>query len=399
MTLFLVIIFWISTLLLLHTYVLYPLYVIQRSKGKELNSTIYKPTDNWPQVSILMAAYNEDQILDEKIESILSQTYDMDKLQIYIASDKSTDRTNEILTSYGDKYDNIHIFLSPVRKGKPGLINHLEKQAQSGQSISEDHIYILTDANVILDQNAITEMVKHFKNKEIGLVDARMIYQGLDKKGIAEAENNYLSIEVHIKQGESLLWKRMVGPFGGCYALRSTLYSPVPENHLVDDFYIAMKSFEAGSLAINAMDAQCYESVSHQQALEYRRKKRISSGNWQNLFAFAHLLNPFTILGFALVSHKVLRWIGPFLIINVVVGASLLGLLGSSFYTCIAWGLILTLVGIPILDLVLSKINLHIGWIRSLRYFVIMNIALLHGFVSYLGGIKSGVWQPTRSSV
>lgn len=396
MTAILLILFVVCSLSLAHTYIIYPILVSKLSSNKDVNTDVFDENDNWPHLTVLMAAYNEESIIAKKIDSLLSQSYDGTRIQIYIASDHSSDKTDSILSVYEEREERIHVYFSQTRTGKPGLINILEEWAQQTLPRSRNHIYILTDANVILENDTLHHMVKHFKNKSMGLVDAHMIYHGMDKQGIAIPENTYLHTEVSLKQGESKLWKKMIGPFGGCYALRSDLYSPVPTNHLVDDFYIAMKAFEAGADAINAMDAKCYEAVSHYHAQEYKRKKRISAGNWQNLFCFKKLLNPFSTLGFALISHKVLRWLGPFLLLGMLLSSLLLFIQGYIIFKLVFGLLIIFCIGIPLLDRILSALNIHINILRTVSYFILMNVALLHGFVDYLKGIDSGVWQPTE---
>jgi hypothetical protein len=171
----------------------------------------------------------------------------------------------------------------------------------------------------------------------------------------------------------------MLGPFGGCYAIRSDYFSPVPPNFLVDDFYIAMGAFERGGLAVNDLEAYCYEAVSHSIKEEFRRKKRISAGNYQNLRRFGYLCwSKDWKLSFAFCSHIILTLMGNIpgqvLLINLVV-----------------FGLLL-----PGLDVLLASQGIHWRILRSLRYFILMNIALLAGFFKYLKGIKSNVWQPTK---
>ena len=122
----------------------------------------------------------------------------------------------------------------------------------------------------------------------------------------------------------------MIGPFGGCYMLRSNYFSKVPDNYLVDDFYIAMEVFRKGGLAINDLSAICTESNSSDILEEFKRKSRISAGNFQNLLTFKNLLwPPFSKLAFNFISHKVLRWLGPLFIATFTILGLILGLSGK----------------------------------------------------------------------
>jgi hypothetical protein len=130
---------------------------------------------------------------------------------------------------------------------------------------------------------------------------------------------------------------------------------------------------------------------------EYRRKSRISAGNFQNLFTFPHLWwPPFNPLRFAFFSHKVLRWIGPFLIIIMVLSALTLSLYGNLLYKALLILLITVLIVAPIADYLLKKTGLNIMPLRSSRYFVMMNLALLEGFFKFIKGVRSNVWEPTK---
>ncbi|MGB1217050.1 MAG: glycosyltransferase family 2 protein, partial [Saprospiraceae bacterium] len=207
----------------------------------------------------------------------------------------------------------------------------------------------------------------------------------------------YISGEVKIKYMEGKLWGTMMGPFGGCYAIRAEYFKQVPDNFLVDDFFIAMNVFDKGGKAVNELEAICYESVSHELKEEFRRKSRISAGNYQNLFTYFHLLSPLRgKLAFTFFSHKFLRWMGPFLIIMALVSSLVLMLLGNVIFAGFFGFLMILIIIIPIFDVVLQNVGIHLRLFRSVRYFFMMNLALLKGFFKYIKGIESNVWQPTK---
>jgi cellulose synthase/poly-beta-1,6-N-acetylglucosamine synthase-like glycosyltransferase len=190
----------------------------------------------------------------------------------------------------------------------------------------------------------------------------------------------------------------MMGPFGGCYAVRKTLFQRVPDNFLVDDFYINMKVLEQGFHSISNLKALAYEHASSDPGEEFRRKKRISAGNFQNLACFWPMIfNARRGIGFCFFSHKVIRWFVPFLGLSALTFSLLLGLpadSGSNFY--LGLGLIQLLVLLsPLIDLFMRFIKIQIIPLRFVSHFVMMNLALLAGFFRYTGGIKENVWQPT----
>ena len=300
-------IFWTSVLLTVHTYLFFPLILNLLARKRTLPHTRFSE-DELPPVSVLIAAFNEEEVIEAKIRSILEGTYPSDRLEILVGSDASTDRTNEILRLLEKSHPGLRIFLFGERIGKPGVVNRLAEE-------SRGEVLVITDANVMLDREAIREMVRLFAEPSTGLVDSRMINTNLKKDGISVQEKFYISREVRIKRHESLVWGAMMGPFGGCYAVRRSLFRPVPRNFLVDDFFINMSVLQQGYRCISNIDARVYEDVSNDLSEEFRRKKRISSGNYQNLAMFRSMLfSRSPGVAFCFFSHKVLRWMVPFLV-------------------------------------------------------------------------------------
>ena len=391
------ILLWLSLLGILHSYLFYPLLMRWLAKGKQPNQLVYSGEDEWPGVSIIMSAYNEERVIRQKIESLLQLDYPPGKLDLYIGSDCSADQTNAIVAAYAAEHPHLHFFPFTQRRGKPGVINQLTDTAIENKGGGLEHIFIITDASVLMDPHCLRALVRHFKNPEIDIVDAHMIHIGMKEEGISRAEDEYISTEVWLKHREGLVWGKMIGPFGGRYALRSSRFSKVPSTFLVDDFYITMKVFEQGGKAINDLEATCREPVSHEIGEEFRRKARISAGNFQNLFTFPHLWWPPTQpLGFAFFSHKVLRWLGPFFLIIILAGSALLALKGNLFYTLVFSVMAGSLILLPLLDVLLNALGLNLLPLRGARYFVIMNLALLQGFINFIKGIRSNVWEPTK---
>jgi cellulose synthase/poly-beta-1,6-N-acetylglucosamine synthase-like glycosyltransferase len=163
----------------------------------------------------------------------------------------------------------------------------------------------------------------------------------------------------------------------------------------MDDFYITMNVIEKKGLSIFEPNAICYEDVSNKISEEFRRKIRISIGNFQNLGRYARLLYPpVSSVSFCFMSHKVLRWFGPFFLI--------LALISNAFLTGYGWFFILTLavqvilICLPVVDFVLRKIKVHINLLRFITHFYLMNLALLIGFLRFLRGVDTNIWQPTQ---
>jgi cellulose synthase/poly-beta-1,6-N-acetylglucosamine synthase-like glycosyltransferase len=382
------ILFWVPVLAILHSYLFYPIILGLLARRKPENQETFQSSANLPFVSILMSVFNEEELISEKLRSIFHTTYPDEKMEVLVGSDASTDRTNEILHMYANDQEGLRVFQFRERTGKPTVINRLRNEAMG-------EILILTDANVMFTRETIFELVKDFKNREIGLVGANIRNTGTDRTGISVQEWKFISREIRMKYQEGKVWGAMIGAFGGCYALRNEYYSPVPQGFAVDDFYITMKVLEKEKKCILNLKAVCQEDVSNRLSEEFRRKVRISSGNFQNLTTFFRLLWPVTRgRSFGFLSHKVLRWLGPFFLILILLSNFMLAE-ESRFY------LVLLLVQgalivIPIIDFLLRKIGIHIVILRFVTHFYSMNLALLAGFIKFITGSKTNVWKPTE---
>lgn len=381
------IIFWICLTFILHTYLFYHLSIRIFARNKKGNTKIFKIEDEIPFVSILIAAHNEETVISDKILSIVNSSFPETKIEVLVGSDCSTDKTNTIIEQLIKEYACISIVKFENRTGKIGVINSLIEKAKYD-------LVLLTDANVMFDKQSIFELVKHFKNEEIGLVDSKMINIGIKKDGISLQEKTYISTEVSSKNAESLLWGTMMGPFGGCFALRKKLWEKIPSHFLVDDFFINMLVLQKGFKSINEPNAIVFEDVSNDLNDEFRRKIRISSGNFQNLFHYKHLLFDFSWIAFSFFSHKVLRWLTPFFILSII---SILPFIiaNHSFYFYFLIGIIFCF-SLVLIDFLLKSLKVNIKLLRFLTHFTLMNVALFIGFLNYINGVKSSIWEPTR---
>ena len=381
-------IFWFALGALLFTYLLFPAFLFLISRFRQITVQKFGPGDQLPVVSIIMAAYNEQDVLEEKIESVYRSTYPSDKIEFIAGSDASTDRTNEILERARLKYPSFHPFFFTQRMGKVKIINTLAEQAHGD-------ILVFTDANVIFHPDTLAELVASFKDPHTGLVDSHMQHQGIDESGISRQEHAYIAWEVKIKHLESVVWGCMMGPFGGCFAIRKQLFTPVPDTFLVDDFFINMHVLQQGFYAINSLTSRVTEDVSNDPWVEFRRKTRIAAGNFQNLKYFRHMLLPSRgARALCFFAHKFLRWLGPLWIILLLLSSLLLfrqGVFYQIVFLVISAAIVLTLA-----DFLLRKFGIHIVPLRFLNHFMVSNLALAAGCIQFLKGIHSNVWQPTK---
>ncbi|HHW59703.1 MAG: glycosyltransferase [Bacteroidales bacterium] len=383
------IIFWISAILLIYNYLLYPLTLFIINHFTK-NPKCLKPNVEFsPNISIIIAAHNEGLVIADKLESIIDGDYPLDKLEILIGSDCSTDNTNVILSEWAEKYPFIKPYFFTERQGKISILNKLIPKANN-------EILILTDANIIFSKKTISELVIYFSNPKIGFVDSRIINIINSQDDISIPEQRYISLESKIKQYEGCIWGTAMGSFGGCYAIRKQLFVPIPEDKLImDDLYICMNILKSKYMGIYANDAIVYEKAVTLINTEYRRKIRIAAGAIQNLFIFTPILLKFNILSFCFFSHKVLRWMGPFLLIIIILFSIILATTGHWLYILLASIFILSIL-ISLIDrFILYPRNKTVKIFRFITHFYLANLATFIGWIRVMKGTKNSIWTPT----
>jgi cellulose synthase/poly-beta-1,6-N-acetylglucosamine synthase-like glycosyltransferase len=407
MQLVLQILFWSCVLLMLHSYMLFPLLLQLLARNKKDNDIVFDMSDDLPHVFILMSVYNEQKVIREKLDSVFDTDYPLDKLSFYIGSDHSSDQTNAIIEEYAKTYPQINFYPFTERNGKSGVLNKLYSEITSpgrAKASSAEHrpansgdVFILTDANVLFTRSCIFEMVKHFKNKDIGQVAANVLNKGQRKDGISIQEAGYIQRENLIKYREGLVWGAMQGAFGACYAMRASCFSPIPANFLMEDFYLSMSILCQGKKAISEFKSVCYEDVSNDVREEFKRKTRISTGNYQNLGVYWTRLFKFDAVAFCFYSHKIIRWKGPFMIILMLLSSAMLAV-SMPFYLLALVLMVLFLIS-PLIDNGLKAMGVNIGLLRLIAYFNMMNWALLYGFYKYMTGVQTSAWSPTKRNI
>lgn len=375
------------------SYGIYPFSLWLFSKFKKGDQKSNK-TNFLPNIFIITAAHNEESIIAKKMESILNLDYPKEKVFVYIGLDACTDETFSIISEYKSVIENIHTYQFNLRMGKPKIINFLVDKVKSNHNDFEDLLF-LSDANVLLDKSVFKELVINFEDAEIGLVDCRFSSISTFEKCNNE-EELYSNFETFIKKAEGDLWGNMMGPTGGGFMMRKSLYVPIPENFIVDDFYLALQVFSQNKKAKLDLKAICYEDFNGNLKDEFKRKRRISSGNFQNLaFALKKFRKFSPIFWFCFFSHKIIRWLSPIWFFSILLLIFFESLVDFHFLK-IALFIITLIISPTIVDLILSGINLHLNPLKRLNYFFIMNLGLFFGFFDYLKGIKSNVWEPTK---
>jgi len=402
-------IFWIFILIVFYTYVGYGILLFFLVKVKEIfrhekSSKFTQGNKNHilPPVTLLIAAYNEEDIIEEKMKNCYNIDYPADKFEIFWITDGSNDSTNALVDKYvksssGDsKLPKVSLSFSTERKGKTAAINR-------AIPLIDSQIIVLTDANTNLNREVILEIVNKFQNPQVGCVAGEKRVNTNNSVNAAGSEGIYWKYESFLKKYDSRL-NSTVGAAGELYAIRKDLFEPMPEDTLLDDFisslHIAMKGYKIAYCDT----AYALENGSANIKEESKRKVRIAAGGLQSILRLKPLLNIFKYktLSFQYISHRVLRWsITPIILflllpINIV--------LCISSHNQILYIFILIC---QIFFYILAGIGKHFAN-RNIKYkatyipyyFLFMNINVIKGFFYLLkrtqSGDKSGSWEKAK---
>ncbi|MBC7694287.1 MAG: glycosyltransferase [Burkholderiales bacterium] len=351
----------------------------------------YSAVTEWPLVTIVFSVFNEEKVIKRKLESILNSDYALKKIQVLIGSDNSTDLTNQIIEEFVSRNSNITLIKKESRNGKLKIINELIDLTQT------EHL-IFTDANVFFEPHAIKAMVYNLVVKDAKLVCGNIHKFSPKNEGISGQEIFYMNFENQLKYHESLKYGFCVGVEGGCYAIMKNSFVKVPDGFLMDDFFITLNVISKKEKVLFEPEALCFEDVNDAPMIEFKRKIRISLGNFRNLKHYKHLLFPIHKgFGFAFFSHKVLRWYTPFaLLFSFFISVAMAFYIPVFVVVSICYSL---LIIFPLVTILMEKINLKIPVINSLGHFILMNFGLLLGYFKFISASNESAWEPPKRNV
>ncbi|MFC1584933.1 glycosyltransferase family 2 protein [Fibrobacterota bacterium] len=378
--------FWIVAALLAHTYVFYPVSLI--ILGWIFSKYHSKSSHPRNKVSIIIAAYNEEKIIEEKIRNCLELDYPEGLLEIIIGSDGSTDRTNTIIERHPDR-NKIKFYPFEVNAGKAAVLNQLTNKA-SGD------ILLFCDANTMLLKNSVQKLISNFKDDEVGCVCGRLILQDSTGSSLGKGESLYWALESEIKKLEGGLGI-VLGANGGVYAIRKELYRKIPEKKtIMDDFFITTQVLVNRKSAVYEPLAIGSEQTSVDKYGEFKRKVRIGQANFNMFKSYLALLNPrLGVVAYSFFSHKFLRWLGPVLLLALFLLNLIILFTGAS--TAFYWLLAAAQTFLYLLALMgffANRKKQKTGIILTLPfYFTSMNIALFWGMIKAILGSDGGMWD------
>jgi cellulose synthase/poly-beta-1,6-N-acetylglucosamine synthase-like glycosyltransferase len=379
----LTILFWTMAGLLLYVYVGYPLLLVAiRMVGGARPVT---KGDGRPPATLVVSAYNEAEVIGEKLANCLALDYPADRLQVLVVSDASTDGTDDIVRASRDP--RVSLLRIPVRSGKTLGLNEAIRAAQ-GQ------IVVFSDANAIYGPDALAALVRNFSDPTVGAVVGESTYARSDA-GADKHESLYWRYEVLIKRLESALGS-VVGGDGAIYAIRKSLYRPMRADAL-SDFVNPMQIVLGGHRCVYESEARSIERGAGDFGREFRRKVRIVNRAWRATMSLKALLNPvrFGLFSLELISHKVLRWLVPlFLLLALVTNIAAVER-GRIYVAILAAQLIL--YGLALLGYALRDCERLPNILAVPFYFVMVNLASARGIIEAYLGKTYTTWTTARA--
>ena len=389
-------IFWFSIFAIFYTYFGYliVLWTIALLRPKnfypvkcfDLFNRGNKPKQPYtPTVSLLISAYNEEEIIKEKLRNAVKLDYPRDKLEIIVISDASEDKTDEYVKQFSA--DGVRLLRQGTRQGKTAALNIAVPQATG-------EIIVFSDANSMYDQSAIKKLVGQFQDPAIGLITGRTKYVSRQGTSVAESTSLYTELERLTKRLESQIGS-CVGADGAIFAIRKELYKAL-KPYDINDFVIPLKIMEQGYRGLLENEAFCIEETARDTEGEFNRQVRITNRTIRAMVNNRTLLNPikFPLFSFELISHKLLKFMLPFFMIIVFVTNCLLVataffyylilILQACFYVLAYWGYV-------------DEKTQNRSKLTSMPYtFSMVSLAVLLGWLTYFKGKTHTTWTTSR---
>lgn len=403
-------VFWISAFILFYTYFGYPLIMyfifktewiryfirIPEDAGKVyLNPDLsgfkvfdqkYAQKDFYPFVSMIIAAYNEEDVIEQKIHNCLDLNYPHDKIEFLFIIDGSTDRTPEIVNSFSNQFDFIKLFHQKERKGKLNAINRVISETRGS-------IIVFSDANAMYNKDAIKYLVQPFQFEKVGCVAGEK--RVVSKKNELIAEGLYWKYESFLKKLDSEIFS-IVGAAGEIFAIRKSLYVSLPENTINEDLILTMNISSKGYRVIYKPKAYAFEYASKTIFDDFIRRLRISIGGIQSIFLLKNLfdIRKYKFLSFQFISHRILIWtLAPLSLITLFISNILLynNSINQFFKFCLYAQLFV--YGSALIGLLAELLKTKIFYFNLIFSFILMNFASVTAIFAYPFSKKTNIWK------
>ncbi len=379
--------------LILYFMALYPLIVLFLSSffGKALNIE-QLDDNNLPEVTIIISAYNEEDLIENCIKSIFESEYDLKKIKVLVGSDGSTDGTMNILNRLKEKYYNFECY-NFDRKGKNYVINQLSAKSNT------DLIFYM-DADCRIDKPTLKRMVEKFTDENVGAVIANMVSYGYEIENTEQSnlvenagfrgESIYQKFELILRVHESRIFSTP-GSLGAFYGIKRQYYSPLPNDKVCDDMIPILNVAKFKKRAYFDEDSYVWEVRKKTLTNELDRRVRVSAGVFSTIFEKKELLLPkYGWFSFFLWSHKLTRLLSPFYLILIFIFSFFIK---DKFLMDLSFGLMLILILAAFAGYLLEKIKIKFIVFKIAVYFMTMNLGLLLAFFKFLSVRNIAIWE------
>jgi cellulose synthase/poly-beta-1,6-N-acetylglucosamine synthase-like glycosyltransferase len=387
--------FWAMLLIVFYTYLGYGilLYIILRLKRlfADAPRKAAVPADaDLPTITLLICAYNEEDVVAEKMANTLAIDYPREKFRIMWVTDGSTDNTNQLLKAYPE----VDVVFSPERRGKTAALKHGLQELQT-------RYVAFTDANTMINPGAMKEIARLFTDPTVGCVSGeKRVAARKEGQMAAEGEGLYWRYESTLKRWDSELFSAM-GAAGELYAIDPQLVRDVPNNALLDDFMMSMYIVQDGKRIAYTADAYAQEYGSANIFEESKRKRRIAAGGLQSIWWLRSLLNPikYPLVSFQYISHRVLRWsVTPIAMVILLGSNVLLSVMRAGLFYDIMLALQLLFYLSAFFGWLLARHGFKNKLLYTAYYFVFMNLNVFRGMAYLSSHNQSGAWEKAKRS-
>jgi len=351
--------------------------------NKENTIRLNNPYTNSPSITILLTVHNEERNIKDRINNLLEQEFDEDLCEILVASDGSTDRTNEIVIKFNNP--RIKLFESPKQLGKTGTQN-LAIQYAKGDVI------VFTDASTRFDKMFLKNTSEYFSNPNVGAVDGHLLFISEDGNILSKSHNYFWQYELSLRETESNLGILAVAS-GACLAIRSSCFRNM-DSSIGEDCIVPLDVVRQKYRVVHASNALAYDKIENKPNREFRSRIRMTLRNWQGTWSFPALLNPMLNPGIAwsLWSHKILRWLSPFFIIILTV-SSLGGVIQGNLFLLSVGIVLVILYTLAFCGLIMKKLGRKVPVINMAYSFILANVGILIGVLKALTGRKIFIYH------
>lgn len=375
------IVFWLSAAALFYTYAGYPLLLtfVSAVRPRRVLRGAFEST-----VTVIITAYNEERDLAAKLENTLALDYPSELLEIIVASDCSSDRTDDIVKEFAPRGVRLH--RQSQRLGKTAAQNAAVVQAHGD-------IILFSDATSLYQPDVLRAVLPNFADPTVGCVAGRLIYVDPAQSRVGRGARSYWNYETFLKKHESRACS-LIGASGCLYAVRRTAYVPL-YHEACSDFIIATKMVEQGLRAIYEPNAVCTEETNRHSDKEMKMRVRIIAQTFTDLWRHVGMMNPLRSGFYAiqLLSHKVMRYFVPFFLIAIFAASA--SLAGSSIYR-VFFSAQLVCYACALLAWMLDTLGVRSRLLAFPQYFVLANVASLLALYQFLRGNRYAHWEPIR---